>query len=135
MGRRSWIFFVYSKDTAKKVKFFCEKNDCIIFIVHYVIINGAIETKARVGIVHGNKLDQTPAILTQSDGNSIMREMVNQGIINHSDIIYLDNVALKELEDTGDGYKLKKAVYLSEQEFFEHLENESFPRRKIEFLP
>ena len=45
--------------------------------------------------------------------------------------ICLDNVNRKEIEDTGDGYKLKKATYLSEKEFFEILEKESFTRRWV----
>jgi len=137
MGRRSWIFFIYSKDTAEKIKLFCEKEDCLIFIVHYVIINGTIEhyviingtIETKLEVVHGNELDKTPALLTQSDGTLIVREMVKRGIINREDIICLDNVARKEVEDTGDGYNIKKATYLSEKDFFDYLENKSFPRR------
>lgn len=130
MGRRSWIIFVYSKETAEKVKLFCEKiEDFIVFIVHHVIINGAIETKFE--IVHGSESDKTPALLTQSDGESIVREIVDQGIISWDDIIYLGDISIKQLENTGDGYKLKNATYLSEKEFFDYIENKSFPRRNI----
>ncbi len=129
MGRRSWIFFVYSKETAEKIKAFCKKNECIIFIGHHVIINGSIKTKE--GFIYGNDSDKTPALLMQSDGESIVREMVNQKIIDFDDYIYLGNIAQKELEDTGDGYKLKKATYLSEKEFYEIVENESFTRRWV----
>jgi hypothetical protein len=131
MGRRSWIFFLYSKETAEKIKSFCKKNEYPIFIGHYVIINGSIESKE--GIIYGNDSDKTPALLIQSDGESIVREMVNQKIIDYDDYIYLGNIARKELEDTGDGYKLKKATYLSEKEFFEIVENKSFTKRNIEF--
>jgi len=128
MGRRSWIFFVYSKETAEKIKAFCKKNECIIFIGHHVIINGSIETNY---FIYGNDSDKTPALLTQSDGESIVREMVDQGIIDFDDYIYLGDIARKELEDTGDGYKIKKATYLSEKEFFEFVENKSFTRRWV----
>ena len=131
MGRRSWIFFVYSKETAEKIKLFCEKNDIIIFIGHYVIINGSIESKD--GTIHGNDSDKTPALLIQSDGESIVREIVNQKIIDFDDYIYLGDIAQKELEDTGDGYKMKKATYLSEEEFYETLKNKSFTRRWVDF--
>ncbi len=114
MGRRSWIIFVYSKETAEKVKLFCEKiEDFIVFIVH------------------GSESDKTPALLTQSDGESIVREIVDQGIISWDDIIYLGDISIKQLENTGDGYKLKNATYLSEKEFFDYIENKSFPRRNI----
>ena len=128
MGRRSWIFFIYSKETAEKIKSFCEKNECVIFIKHHVIINGSIETNY---FIYGNDLDKTPALLTQSDGESIVREMVNQKIIDFDDYIYLGDIARKELEDTGDGYKIKKATYLSEKEFLELVEKESFTRRWV----
>lgn len=128
MGRRSWIFFIYSKETAEKVKSFCKKSDDLIFIRYYVIINGSIESEY---FVYGNDSDKTPAILTQSDGNAIVREMVDHGIIDFDDRICLDNVNRKEIKDTGDGYKLKKATYLSEKEFFEILEKESFTRRWV----
>jgi len=129
MGRRSWIFFIYSKEIAEKIKKYCEKHDFIIFIAHYVVINGSIETKE--GIVYGNDSDKTPALLTQSDGEAIIRELVNQKIIDFDDFIYLGDVAQKELEDTGDGYKIKKATYLSEKKFFEFIETKSFPRRWV----
>ncbi len=128
MGRRSWIFFVYSKETAEKIKLFCEKNECVIFIGHHVIINGSIETNY---FIYGNDSDKTPALLTQSDGESIVREVLNQKIIDFDDHIYLGDIARKELEDTGDGYKIKKATYLSEKEFFELFEKESFTRRWV----
>lgn len=131
MGRRSWLFFVYSKETAEKIKLFCEKNEIIIFIGHYVIINGSIESKD--GTIHGNDADNTPALLTQSDGESIVREILNQKIIDYDDLIYLGDIAQKELEDTGDGYKIKKATYLSEEEFFEFVEGKSFTRRRVDF--
>ena len=130
MGRRSWIFFVYSKETAEKIKLFCEKYECVIFIGHYVVINGSIETNY---FIYGNDSDKTLALLTQSDGESIVREMVNQKIIDFDDYIYLGDIVRKELEDTGDGYKIKKATYLSEKEFFETLENHSFTRRWVDF--
>ena len=128
MGRRSWIFFVYSKETVERIKSFCERNECVIFIGHYVIINGSIETNY---FIYGNDSDKTPALLTQSDGESIVREMVNQKIIDFDDYIYLGDIARKELEDTGDGYKIKKATYLSEKEFLELVEKESFTRRWV----
>jgi len=112
MCRRSWIFFVYSIETAGKIKLFCEKNECVIFIGHYVVINGSIETNY---FIYGNNIDKTPALLTQSDGESIVRDMVDQKIIQFDDYIYLGDIAKKELEDTGDGYKIKKATYLSEK--------------------
>jgi len=128
MGRRSWIFFVYSKETAEKIKSFCKNSYDLIFIRYYVLINGSIESE---DFIYGNDSDKTPAILTQSDGNAIVREMVDQEIIDFDDNICLDNIDRKELEDTGDGYKIKKATYLSEKEFFEILENESFTRRWV----
>lgn len=128
MGRRSWIFFVYSKETAEKIKAFCKKNECVIFIGHHVVISGSIETNY---FIYGNDSDKTPALLTQSDGESIVREMVNQKIIDFDDYIYLGDIARKELEDTGDGYKIKKATYFSEKEFFELVEKESFTRRWV----
>ena len=128
MGRRSWIFFVYSKETAEKIKAFCKKNECIIFIGHHVIINSSIETNY---FIYGNDSDKTLALLTQSDGEAIVREMVNQKIIDYDDYIYLGDIARKELEDTEDGYKIKKATYLSEKEFFELVEKESFTRRWV----
>lgn len=128
MGRRSWIFFVYSKETAEKIKAFCKKNECLIFIGHHVIINGSIATNY---FIYGNDSDKTPALLTQSDGESIVREMVDQKIIDFDDYIYLGDIARKELEDIGDGYKIKKATYLSEKEFFELVEKESFTRRRV----
>ena len=87
MGRRSWIFFVFSKETAEKIKLFCEKNEIIIFIGHYVIINGSIESKD--GTIHGNDSDNTPALLAQSDGESIVREMLNQKIFMNLSIIFI----------------------------------------------
>ena len=128
MGRRSWIFFVYSKETAEKIISFCEKNEIVIFIGYYVIINGSIETSY---FVYGNDSDKTPALLVQSDGNAIVREMIDQGIIEFDDYVCLDNVSHKEIEDTGDGYKLKKATYLSEKKFFEVVEKDSFSRRWV----
>lgn len=53
--------------------------------------------------------------MTQSDGESIVRDMVDQKIIEFDDYISLGDIAKKELEDTGDGYKIKKATYLSEK--------------------
>ena len=128
MGRRSWIFFVCSKYTAEQIKLFCEENECVIFIGHYVIINGSIETTY---FIYGNDSDKTPALLIQSDGESIIRDMVDQKIIEFDDYIYLGDIAKKELEDTGDGFKIKKATYLSEKEFFELLEQKSFTRRWV----
>ncbi len=128
MGRRSWIFFVYSKETVDKIKFFCEKNECVIFIGHYVVIDGSIETRY---FIYGNDSDKTPALLIQSDGESIVREMVDKEIIEFDDYIYLGDIVKKELEDTGDGFKIKKATYLSEKEFFKIVENESFTRRWV----
>ena len=90
MGRRSWIFFVYSKETADKIKLFYEKNECVIFIGHYVLINGPIETNY---FTYGNDTDKTPALLTHSDGESIVREMLNQKIIDFDDYIYLGDIA------------------------------------------
>ena len=131
MGRRSWIFFIYSKDVAKKIKIFCEKEDFFVFIGHYVLVNGAIETKE--GFIYGNDPDITPALLTQSDGESIVREIVNRGILKNEDIICLSDISLEEVEDTGDGYKLKKATYITENKFFEYLGNESFKKIKLMF--
>lgn len=128
MGRRSWILFVYSKDTAEKIKSFCEISYDLIFIRYYVIINGSIESEY---FMYGKDSDKTPAILTQSEGNQIVRDMVDHKIIDFDDYICLDNINRKELEDTGDGYKIKKATYLSEKNFYELLENESFPKRWI----
>jgi len=71
--------------------------------------------------------------LIQSDGESIVREIVNQKIIDFDDYIYLGDIAQKELEDTGDGYKIKKATYLSEEEFIETLKNKSFTRRWVKY--
>ena len=79
----------------------------------------------------GNDSDKTPALLTQSDGESLVREIVNQKIIDFDDYIYLGDVDKKELEDTGDGYKLKKATYITEKEFLEIFEKESFTRRWV----
>jgi len=128
MGRRSWIFFVYSKETAEKIELYCKKSDYFVEIGYYVIINGSIESE---NFIYGKDSDKTPALLTQSDGESIVREMFNQGIIEYDDCVYLGDVDKKELEDTGDGYKIKKATYISKKEFFELLENESFSRRWI----
>jgi len=126
MGRRSWIFFVYSKETAEKIQRFCEINDYIIFIGDYVIINGSIDTRY---FTYGNDSDKTPALLTQSDGESIVRELVDRNVIEFDDYIYLGDVDKKELEDTGDGYKLKKATYITEKEFLETFENSLFTKR------
>ena len=126
MGRRSWIFFVYSKETAEKIKRYCEINDYIIFIGHYVIINGSIETKH---FTYGNDSDKTPALLTQSDGEALVRELVDRNVIEFDDFVYLGDVEKKELEDTGDGYKLKNATYLSQKEFFEIFEKQPFQNR------
>ena len=126
MGRRSWIFFVYSKETAEKIKKYCEINDYIIFIGHYVIVNGSIETSY---FTYGNDSDKTPALLTQFDGESLVRELVNRKVIEFDDYVYLGDVNKKELEDTGDGYKLKKATYITEKEFLEIFEKESFTKR------
>jgi len=128
MERRSWIFFVYSKYTAEQIKLFCEENECFIFIGHYVIINGSIETTY---FIYGNDSDKKPALLMQSDGESIIRDMVDQKIIEFDDYIYLGDIACKKVEDTGEGYKLKKATYVSENEFFELVEKESFTRRWV----
>jgi len=46
---------------------------------------------------------------------------------------FITDIAQKELEDAGDGYKIKKATCLSEKEFFETLENKAFTRRWVEF--
>ncbi|MHA1234987.1 MAG: hypothetical protein ACTSQL_07865 [Promethearchaeota archaeon] len=58
-------------------------------------------------------------------------EDADQGIIEFDDYIYIGDIIQKELEDTGDGYKIKKATYLSEEKFFEILENKSFTRRWV----
>jgi len=126
MGRRSWVFFVYSKETAQKIKRFCEINDYIIFIGHYVVINGSIETEY---FRFGNDSDRTPALLTQSDGEALVRELVDREVIEFEDYIYLGDIDKKELEDTGDGYKLKTATYITEKEFLEIFDKESFTKR------
>jgi len=60
-----------------------------------------------------------------------MNYKYDQGIIEFDDYIYLGDIDKKELEETGDGYKIKKATYLPKKQFFELLENESFSRRWI----
>ena len=78
---------------AQKMKNFCEINDEIIFIGYYVIINGSIETEY---FTYGNDSDKTPAVLTQSDGESIIRDIVDQKIIEFDDYVYLGDIALKD---------------------------------------
>jgi len=110
--------------TAKEIKEFCEKEDFFVFICHFVIIEGTIKEKENW--VFGYETEKSPAFLAQSDGQTIVRKMVNEKILKNTDILCLDNISLEEIEDTGDGYKIKKATYISEENLFKFLENYHF---------
>ncbi len=101
---------------------FTEEND-IIFIVGGALIEGVLNPLECGGFkefgVEGKK---SLVLLTQSDGSSIINEMIENVIIEDRNLIFLlDDLNDSEVEETKYGFKIKKAIYLSEEEYEHHL--------------
>ncbi len=126
MGRRSWIHLIKSKEEAFRIREFIEKSKYYIFIVCGALIEDSLKD------VWGNKygIDGmiTPALLTQSDGSSVIEEMIKQEIIYGSRTVVLDNLISEEIEVTEHGWKIRKARYMSSQEFFDYIDKEMVPK-------
>lgn len=62
-------------------------------------------------------------VLTQSDGSLIIDEMISKEFIEDwNALILLDNINYSEREDSPEGTIVKKATYLTYEEFLEELE-------------
>lgn len=57
-------------------------------------------------------------LLTQSDGSSVIEEMLRKKIIDDwKSILLLDDIDNSEIDHTEYGARVKKAIYLTEQEY------------------
>lgn len=125
MGRRSWFHKIYSKDDYYKLKEFIE-NDDRIFLVGFAIIDGTIALHEMLGGFCCGE-GKTLTVLSQSNGSLVIEEMISKKVIEDwNAIVLLDNISPSELEDTPKGTRLKKATYLTYEEFLEELENQNF---------
>ena len=58
------------------------------------------------------------ALLTQTDGSHTIDKMCDNGIIKkRSSVALLGDINRSELKETKHGFKIKKAKYLSDEEF------------------
>lgn len=123
MGRRSWIHLIRSKTDHDKIMEFTDKND-IIFIVGAALIEGVLHSVEYFNCGDfGEEGKRSLVLLTQSDGSSIIEEMIEKSIIEDWSLIFLlDDIRESELENTENGFKIKKATYLSKEDYEHHLE-------------
>ncbi|MHA1488232.1 MAG: hypothetical protein ACTSRI_00850 [Promethearchaeota archaeon] len=118
MGRRSWIHFIGSQEQAEYLIKYIDKED-LIFIVGAAIIDGQIFTYD--GRVFGIKDQDSLVLLTQSDGNMIIEEMVKNKLTDYFHTVLLDELVEEEIEYLGKGVKIKKVEYITEELFNERL--------------
>ncbi len=102
---------------------FINEND-IIFIVGAVLIEGVLRSIKYFNCgKFGEEGKKSLVLLTQSDGSLIIGEMFENSIIEDwSLILSLDDIRESELEHTENGFKIKKAIYLSKEDYEHHLE-------------
>lgn len=121
MGRRSWFHKIYSKNDYYKLAEFIE-NDDRIFIVGFAVLNGKVSLHKMLGGFCGEEGGKTLTVLSQSSGSLVIEEMISKKVIEDwNAIILLGNINHSELEDTSKGCLVKKATYLTYEEFLEEL--------------
>ena len=122
MGRRSWFHKIYSKNDYYNLKEFIE-NDDRIFIVGFAVIEGTVSLHELLGGFFGEVGKKTLTVLTQSDGSLVVEEMISKKVIKDwNALVLLDNINSSEREKSPDGSIVKKATYLTYEEFLEELE-------------
>ena len=122
MGRRSWFHKIYCKNDYYKLVEFIESDDRI-FIGGFAVIEGKVFLDKLLGGFFGEEGKKTLTVLTQSDGSMIIEEMISKKVIEDwNALILLDNINHSEREDSPEGTIVKKATYLTYEEFLEKLE-------------
>lgn len=117
MGRRSWIHKLKYKQEASELIDYIDNYDDI-FIVGAAIIDGSLSRVFNIDIPFGKQGVKYLALLTQSDGSYIIDKMCDNGIIKkRSSVTLLSDLNRSELKETKHGFKIKKAKYLSDEEF------------------
>jgi len=122
MGRRSWFHKIYCKNDYYKLVEYIE-NDDRIFIVGFTVIEGTVELHDLLGGFFGEVGKKILTVLTQSDGSLVIEEMISKKVIKDwNALVLLDNINHSEREDSPQGTIVKKATYLTYEEFLEELE-------------
>ena len=123
MGRRSWIHLIRCRNDHNKIIEYSNKND-IIFVVGAALIEGKINCVEYIDRESfGEEKKNSLVLLTQSDGSSVINEMIEKGVIDDwSLVLSLSNVNDLELEHTKHGAKIKNAKYLSNDDYEIHLD-------------
>lgn len=122
MGRRSWFHKIYCKNEYYKLAEFIE-NDDRIFIVGFAVLEGKVLLDELLGGFFGEEGKKTLTVLTQSDGSLVVEEMISKKIIQDwNALVLLDNINPSERESSSEGSMVKKATYLTYEEFLEELE-------------
>ncbi len=98
---------------------FIRKNDAI-FIVGSALIDGTIQSYD--GQSFGQKSKMSLVLLTQSDGNHVVEEMVKRGLTDFFHTVLLDNLSSEETEHGEYGVKIIKAKYLTEDEYYQEVD-------------
>ncbi len=120
MHRLSWIHFLYSKEVAYYLKDFIRKNDAI-FVISSALIDGTIQSNG--GHFFGKKGMRSLVLLTQSDGRHVIEEMVRKGLTDYFHTMLLDDFNLEELEGGGYVPRIKNAIYITEDEYIQEVED------------
>ncbi len=119
MGIRSWIHFLYSAEVVYYLEKFVRENYSIVS-VGFAKIDGTIQS--HDGQIFGQKGKKSLVLLTQSDGNHVVERMVNLGITDFFHTVLLDNLNSEEITHTEHGWKLRKARYLTEDQYYREIE-------------
>jgi len=122
MGRRSWFHKIYCKNDYYKLVEFIE-NDDRIFFIGFAVIEGKVSLNKWLGGFFGEDGKKTLTVLTQSDGSLVVDEMISKKVIEDwNALILLDNISPSERENSPEGSMVKKATYLTYEEFLEELD-------------
>lgn len=116
MGRRSWIHFINSRESARKLEKFIQEegNDYFLTLVGAALISGEIKTYNGY---FGDKDKPSLTLLTMSDGDLAVKEMANRRVFDFSFTVLLDDLEEDEKEGGDHGTKIKKATYLTLDEY------------------
>jgi len=125
MGKRSWIHLIISKDDYERLIQFIEKNDYKYKynVVGFALIHGLIQLNEDLGGYIGAENKRSLIVLTQSDGSSIIDDLISNKVIEDVyKIILIDKLKESELLHSSQGVRIKNAKYLTQKRFLLYLE-------------